>query len=210
MEKSLAWSKATKGIWHGVLGYAILSIISWLLSVLIIAASTVSKVSKFAESGDASALSGGGFMEDVAPILVSIATLVFIWMIISNLGKWRDLVDANDAGYVSRIRTAFIINIVAVVIGMLPIPLAGAIISGILIIIAFIMQLTAYSSLKNSKTLPQAAANGMSNLFTYTILVLIGTLLGFIPLLGIVCLIIKIVAIIFMLMGWAKVGNSTI
>lgn len=209
MEKSLAWSKATKGIWHGVLGYAVLSLFGGVLTAITSAASTVSKVSKFAKGGDASALSGG-FMDDVAPIIIAILELVFIWMIISNLGKWRDLVDANDAGYVSRIRTAFLITIAAVVIGMLPIPVAGAIIAGIMAIIAFIMQMTAYSTLKNSKTLPAAAANGMGKLFTYTILAMIGTLLGLIPLLGFVGLIINVIAFIFMIIGWAKVGNSTI
>lgn len=209
MEKSLAWSQATKGIWHGVLGYVVLSLLGGLLTAITSAASAVSKVSKFAKSGDASALSGG-FMDDVAPIIIAVLEIVFVWMIISNLGKWRDLVDANDAGYVSRIRTAFIITIAAVIVGLLPIPVAGAIISGIMAIIAFIMQMTAYSTLKNSKTLPAVAADGMGKLFTYTILALIGTLLSLIPLLGIVGLIINVIAFIFMIVGWAKVGNSTI
>lgn len=207
MEKSLAWSKATKGIWYSVLGYGIFSFIGGLIAALSSAASTLSKASKFVDSGDVSALNDG---IDIVPILVSIVNIFFLWLIIRNLAKWRDLVDAADAVYVSRIRSAFIVSIVAVVVAMLPIPLAAGIIGGIISIVAFFMQMSAYSSLKSSRTLPAAAASGMGMLFTYTILALIAVLLGFIPFLGIVGLILSVVSFVFMLIGWAKVGYSRI
>lgn len=207
MEKSLAWSKATKGIWHGVLGYVLFSIIGGLLSAISSVSSTVSKVSEFAQSGEVSASAG---IMDVLPIVASVVAAICVLLIISNLGKWRNVVDANDAAYVSRIRSAFILTVIAVIISALPIPLVASIIGGILCIIAFFMQMTAYSTLKNSQTMPAAAAKGMAKLFTYTILMLIATLLSFIPLLGIIGFILSIIAYIFMLVGWAKVGNSRI
>lgn len=206
MEKSLAWSKATKGIWQGVLGYVLLSAIGSVIAVVASFRSTVSQINDFAGGGKMSSST----LLDTLPIIISVLGILCGLLIISNLAKWRDLVDAQDAPYVARIRTAFMLNIVALVVGILPIPMVAAIISGILCIVSFFMQMTAYSTLKNSQTLPAAAANGMGKLFTSTILSLVAVLLGFIPFLGVLGLIVSIVAFVFMLIGWYKVGNSRI
>lgn len=207
MEKSLAWSKATKGIWHGVLGYAISSFIGGLTMPIASADSILSKVKGIVDNGNISVLSN---YADIIPISALAVCVVFLWLIISNLDKLCDLVAISDVVHVSRLRSTFIIEIVAIAVTMLPVSQISRFIGGIIFIVAFFIQKDVYASLSGSTTLPTLAANGMHNLFTYASLALIGTILGFVPILDVVSLIVNFVAILFMLVGWAKVGYSHI
>jgi uncharacterized membrane protein len=82
-------------------------------------------------------------------------------------------------------------------------------IGGILNIIAFIMMLLAYSALKNSQTFPAGARRGAGSLFTSQILLIIGVVLGWIPLVGgIFSGILSIIAFILVFTGWATIKKT--
>jgi hypothetical protein len=102
------------------------------------------------------------------------------------------------------VRTAFILAVVAVVLDCLPLP---GIIGGIVYLIAVILLLVGYNKLKNSSTFP--GGKGASVLFVAMILIVVGWVLDFIPLIGDwLEALLTIIAYIMTLSGWNKIKNA--
>lgn len=181
------YKAATAKIFYGVLCITILSIIGGFISAIAVI----------------SALSGGSsWFIYLVPILTVLGYVYYFL----GLGDLYKEFEGETSNNVKKIRTAAIISIVACLCSMIPI--AGGIIGGILNIIAFIMCLMAYGSLRNDENFP--GRDGMKTLYTTAILQIIAAVLCIIPLINIIGAIISIIAFIMFIVGWAKVKNAKV
>lgn len=113
----------------------------------------------------------------------------------------------TDCENIARIRTGYILMVVALFTDF--IPLIGGLVSFILIIISYAKMLSGYSGLKRSVTFPPEAREGASILFTCTIWILVGCVIGSIPLIGsVIESIILLVTFFLILDGWGHIKNG--
>jgi uncharacterized membrane protein len=209
MTQNEKWSKETTAIFYGILLYSIAGIVSSIVDPIESVISGVSSIFSYAGGYD----SGPNFLT-VFSYLLQVGIIGGFIMFLLGLGGFRQILETNDAAAVGKIRTGVILGLIASVIDF--IPLIGWLIAGIINIVAFILMLSGYSSLKNSPTFPNNARRGAGQLFTSQVLLLIGgiigVLLGWIPILGIVISIFKgilgIIAFILLLSGWAVIKNT--
>lgn len=184
--ENLTWKSTTKQIYTGVLLYSLCGMVSGLVAIL--------------------ALLGGDFW-GVLSVIVSIAVIVGYIMYFLGLRNFKNVVKEPDAPVVNKLYTAVILVIIGYIIGFIPI--AGAIMQGILSLIAFIMMMVAYSKLKKSPTFPELARKGASMLFTAMLLALIGSIFGIIPIVGaVIAGILNIISFIMVLLGWKKIADA--
>ncbi len=142
----------------------------------------------------------------VLSILASIGIVVAQVLLFIRLGAWRELVQEPDKKAIGNIRTAMILSVVGVVLGLIPVI---GIIGGILGLVALILQLMGYSSLKKSTTMPTNAKVGAGKVFTSQIINIVGVVIGLIPVAGtFIEFILSIVAFVMMLQGWKLIANS--
>lgn len=192
---NIAWKTTTTQMYRGVLLYSLCGVLSSILEPCNTAASAVS----FLNGGNGS--SGLGTIIT----LLGIAILVGYVLFFLGLKDFRSAVNAADAPAVGKLYTAVILNIVGYLLKL--IPLIG-IVGGILNIVAFILALIGYSSLKSSATFPELARKGASRLFIAMILSLVGTVLGWIPLIGIIGAIFNLIAFILTILGWKAIADA--
>ena len=191
------WSETTKKIFYGILMYSIAGILHGILDPI---SSLESAVSMFSGS------SGGGLIGTICYILMA-AIIVGYVLTFLGLSGFRKILEEEDASSIGKVRMAFILAIIAAGVGFIPLDW----VSGILNIIAFILMLLGYSALKKSTTFPEMARKGASTLFIALILLLVGTLIGFIPLVGsIIKGVLSIIAYIMTFVGWKKIAKTQI
>lgn len=197
MENKLQWQSVTKSLYQ-----AILINVGCNIAVAIFGIFT-------AGSGIAALAGGGGGFGfwSILTLLASIGIVVAQVLFFLRLGAWRDIAEEPDKKTIGNLRTAMILSVVAIVIGLIPV--IGGIVGIILNLVALILQLMAYSSLKNSTTMPANAKAGAGKVFTSMILNLVAVVIGIIPVVGtIIGAILKIVAFFMMLKGWSLIANS--
>jgi len=136
-------------------------------------------------------------------IMTSITSLAGLIIYLIGLGKLKQSLDAEGMTGASRLKIAVWLGIVAAIFGI--IPLLGAIIAGIIGIIAFIFEFLGYSSLMKSDPLHQLGRDGAKTLRISMIIMVIATLIGIFPLTGIVVGIITLVALWFIYKGWTNI-----
>lgn len=136
-------------------------------------------------------------------MLAAIAALIGLIVYFKGLLLLRQDMDANGCIGVSRLKTAIQLGIISVVIGF--IPLLGSIVAGILGIIAFIFEFMGYSALKESGVIQDIGREGAGKLRLSMIIAVIATVIGFIPLMGIVEGILNIIALWFVFKGWTMI-----
>lgn len=130
-------------------------------------------------------------------ILAFVGVIMF-WM---GLGKLRQSLDAEGAVGISRLKIALVLNLIAIIFGW--IPLLGSIISGILLIIAFILEFVGYGAMKRSTAIGEEGRIGAGRLRTSMIILLVGTVISIIPLLGTaVSAFISLVGLVLVYQGW--------
>ena len=110
-----------------------------------------------------------------------------------GLGKLQSGLDAKGAAGVSRLKIAVILSIVAVIFGW--IPLLGGIVAGILLLIAFIVEFLGYTAMMQSSALGTQGQAGAGKLRLSMIILLVGSIIGFFPLTGMVVGLISLVAV---------------
>lgn len=115
-------------------------------------------------------------------IMTGLAALIGLIFYFVGLGKLKSILDDNGIQGISKLKIAVILGIVGVVIGMLP--LIGGIIGGIIGIIAFVFEFLGYGALKSSATIGAEGQAGAGKLRISMILVMVGMVLGFFPLIG--------------------------
>jgi hypothetical protein len=186
MENKLQWQSVTQSLYQAILINVCCSIAAAVFAILSVVT-----------------LGLGSVLSILAAIGVIVAQVLFFL----RIGAWRDIAAEPDKKAIGNIRTAMILSIVAGVISL--IPLVGAIIGGILAIVALVMQLMGYSALKNSATMPTNAKVGAGKVFTSQILAIAAAVIGIIPVAGvIISAIVEIVAFVLMLQGWKLIANS--
>lgn len=136
-------------------------------------------------------------------MMTGIAALVGLIMYWIGLGKIRTSLDSVGEQGVSKLKIAVILGLVGVIIGW--IPLIGGIIGGILAILAFVFEFMGYGLLKGSNTIGNEGQIGAGKLRTSMIILLVATVIGFIPGLGIVEKILSIIAVWFVFQGWSLI-----
>jgi uncharacterized membrane protein len=197
------WSKETTAIFNGILLYSIAGVLHSILSPIESIVSGLDTLSSFASDGGLPGADGFS----IFIFLLSVGIIGGYVMFLIGLGGFTKILEPHDSAAVGKIRTGVILGLAGEVIGF--IPLIGWIIGGLLKIIAFFMMLTAYSALKNSQTFPARGRTGAGRLYTSQILLIIGVVLGWIPLIGgIFKGILNLIAFIMVLSGWATIKNT--
>lgn len=135
--------------------------------------------------------------------LTSIAALIGFFMYFKGLGILKESLDDAGAKGVSKLKTAVILGVIAVVFGW--IPLLGGVIAGILSIIAFIFEFMGYGALKQSVSLGVEGAIGAGKLRMSMILLVVAAVIDFFPMTGIVVGLISLVALWLTFTGWSKI-----
>lgn len=130
---------------------------------------------------------------------IMIVGLVLFYFKIKDL---QALAQSADAEALNKLSAGAILFAAAELIA--DIPAIGWVLSAVIFIIALIMMLMAYNSLKSSATFPNA--EGMKLLVTATIVGLAGIAVLFIPSMYTVGRILYIVEFILIIMGWQKVA----
>ena len=204
MIKKADWSRETKKIFNGILLYSIAGILYGIFDPIESLTSTVSSISSYAGAGS---MPGSGLISTICYALL-VAIIFGYVLTFLGLTGFRTILETNDANAIGKVRTAFILAIIAAGVGF--IPLMGWV-GGILNIVAFILMLLGYSALKSSSTFPELGRKGASTLFVALILLLVGVVVGFIPFIGgIFNGILSIIAYIMTLLGWKKIVSAAV
>lgn len=143
----------------------------------------------------------GDMVEDVFNVLV----LVGYYLFFRSLTRFSLLQKhAPDRDRVGRIRTAYILMVIALLAGF--IPLIGWLAAFVLMIVAYAKMIFGYAGLKKSPTFPEGARRGASTLFACSIWLLVGYVLGGIPVIGdIIEGLIAFVVFFVMLSAWGTI-----
>jgi hypothetical protein len=203
MDKTL-WSQQTKKIFNGILLFSIAWVFYGIFEPI---ESLVSGIDTLASFSGASNPTGGA-----GTVLSTIVYLLLIgigWgyvLTIVGLRHFGNMLEEADKKAVGSLRTAFILALIAVGLDFIPLP---GIISDILYLIAIILMLMGYNQLKASSTFP--GGKGASTLFVAMILIVVGWVLDFIPLIGDwMEALLRIIAYIMTLVGWNKIKNAAV
>lgn len=181
------WKNATSKIFTGVLLFSLSGIVGAIIGAIALLSGSL----------------GGVF---AITLLVAIATILGYVLYLMGLGNFKNILSGEDSAAISKVWLAAILSIVGVVISLIPI--AGTIISAIIGIIAYILNVMAFSSLKSSQTFPAQAKSGASKLFTAYILYLIGGICTLTIVLAPVGGILNLIAFIMILIGWSNIKNA--
>lgn len=100
-------------------------------------------------------------------------------------------------------KVAVILSLVAVIFGW--IPLLGGIVAGILLAIAFLVELMGYSAMKRSVSLGVEGQRGAGKLCISMIVLLVASIIDLFPLTGMVVGLISLIALWLIFQGWSGV-----
>ena len=205
MTNAIYKAETGKVFWMMIAGL-IIGIIQGIMALVAVAGG-VAAIATGGEHGAGTA--GGAAIVLVLLALVNIALKVMLYLSYGKLAK--DFGDNADGKALGNIKLAALFDLINVGIGLLTILLLPlAIVLGFIAlavsIVAYIFYLIGFSALKNSSTFPGAA--GASTVFVAYILILIGAVLGIIPVLNIIGAIVSLVGLIMLLVGWAKIKNA--
>ena len=135
--------------------------------------------------------------------LTGIAALVGFFMYFKGLGILKDVLDDTGVKGVSKLKTAVILGVVAVILGW--IPLLGGILAGILLLVAFIFEYIGYGALKQSVSLGMEGRIGAGKLRTSMIILVIASVINLFPMTGVFVGIISMIALWFIFSGWSMI-----
>lgn len=135
--------------------------------------------------------------------MTAVAALIGLILYFVGLGKLKVSLDADGAKGVSRLKVAVILSLVAVIFGW--IPLLGGIVAGILLAIAFLVELMGYSAMKRSVSLGVAGQRGAGKLCISMIVLLVASIIDLFPLTGMVVGLISLIALWLIFQGWSGV-----
>ena len=191
-----SWQKTTQSIYNGVLLYSLSGIVYAILNPISKIGGTLSYMSGSNETGGLSIFCN----------FLLIGIIVGYFMYLNGLNGFSKILTPGDSAAIKKVYNSVILVLIAEIFGF--IPLFGWI-GSILRIISFIMMLMGYAVLKKSQTFPKRANLGASKLFSAMILLLIGVVLGSLPLSGrFLQMPFDIIAFILTLTGWAAIKNT--
>ena len=205
MEKALQWKETTSWIFKSVLLFSLSNVLAAVLKIVAVLMTLGKAASSNSITDVAESAKSGLDTIDTIETICTIAVLAGYVLFFIYIGKLRTLVHNNDENAVAKIRTAFILNMVAAGLSFLPlISIIGLIVN----VVAWFILLGAYARLRDSQTFPEMARRGMRKLHTAMILTLIGGIIGIIPLIGFIGSILTFIAFIMTITGWKKLSDS--
>ncbi|MDR1863996.1 MAG: hypothetical protein LBR08_00300 [Bacteroidales bacterium] len=197
-----SWSIQTGKIFKGILLFSLAGIVYSIVDPIESLVGTVDTLSSVSGGGG---VAGSGVLSFISYALLALIAIGYV-LTLMGLGGFRNVLSDVDSDAVGKIRMGFILALVAVGVDFFP--LTGWIV-GVLNIIAFILMLVGYSALKESGSFPTQARGGAFTLFVAMILLIVGEVLDFIPLVGdYFNALFHLVSYILLLMGWAKIKNT--
>lgn len=154
--------------------------------------------------GGGSAFGLGDLLEYLFPLLV----LLGYWLFYSSLSDFMRLQRGDaDREAVAKVRKSYILMLIAILVGYLWIP--GKIAALVLVIVAYVKMLSGYRSLKRSEIFPEEARLGAGLLFASTVWLLVGYVIGVIPVVGdAIESVIGIVVFFCVLAGWGRIRRG--
>lgn len=197
MNKTL-WNKSTKQVFTGQLLTCILGILAGVIGIFTAASAASSFI-----SGD-SAGAGGAV---VVNIIVKIAIICGFVLVFLGIKGMKDASDGEIQKGVQNLWIATILNLIGSILGLIPVL---GIVGGICNLVALVFLIIGFSNLKNSVAMAEfsaPAAAGFKTLFTAEIINIIGTVVAWIPIIGVIGSIACFVALIMVLVGWKKVST---
>lgn len=195
------WNQSTKRVFIGQILTCVLGIVAGIIGFF----AGASAIAAFATGSSEAAGAAAGI--NVINIIVKIAILVGYVLVFLGIMGMKNAASGEIQKHVQNLWIATILNLVGAVIGL--IPLLG-IVGGICNLVAFIFLIIGYNGLKNSSAMAAfspAGAAGFKTLFTAMIIAIIGTVVGWIPIIGIIGTLACFVAWIMVLVGWKKVST---
>lgn len=135
--------------------------------------------------------------------MTKIGALVGLVLYILGLGVMKNSLDAAGVQGCDKLKIAVILSLVSIVVDW--IPLFGWL-ATVLLIIAFAFEYMGYGLLKTSSSLGTGGQNGAGKLQISMIVLLIGAVLGFIPIIGSIFEgIAGLVALLLIFIGWSNI-----
>lgn len=205
MMKTTTWSVETKNIFNGILIFAL----SWIAyGIFDPIESLVSGVDKLASFAGSSSVSGGtGTVLSIITYILLIGIAAGYILTILGLGRLGDALNETDGKAIGSVRKAFILALIAVALNALP--FMPGLVGDIVYLAAIILLLLGYGNLKKSATF--AGQAGASTLYVAMILLVVGWVLDFIPLVGDwIEGVLTIVAYVMTLVGWNRIRKVEI
>lgn len=195
------WNKETKQAFVGTLLYSLLGVLASLIKPIV----SVGKMARSLSDMTGETYSGGTGASVFMTILELgiIAGYVIFFLAIKDL---RNNTEGEEQRGFKRIYQSIIFDVIAAVSGIFHLKILG----GIFALVACFLLISAYSTLKSSRVISDmstSAASGFSLLFASEILILIGILIGWIPIIRIIGGILQAIAWLLVLFGWRKVAR---
>lgn len=133
--------------------------------------------------------------------VAALAGLVLYWI---GLGKMKQSLDADGLVGVVKLRVAIVLSLAAIILAMLP--MVGGILSGVLLIVSFVLCYLGYSSMRQSVALGAEGRGGAGNLCASMILLFIAAVLAVIPSLNpSFSAFVAIVSLWLVYLGWTRI-----
>lgn len=200
-----SWNKETRQAYVGTLLYSLLGVLAAILTPFVSVGKLAKNIASFTGESYGGGGSGAGILLTIVEIGIILGYVIF-FLAIKDL---RKTTDGEVQKAFKRIFQSIIFDIIAAFFGLIHL----GVVSGIFGLVSCFLLLSAYSTLKSSKTIAELstpAAAGFSLLFTAEILILIAILLGWIPIIKIIGAILKVVAWVLVLFGWRKVARPVV
>lgn len=197
---AIRWNKETRQAYVGTLLYSLLSILASILTPIAAAGSLMSF---------ASGSSGGGFL-GVLLIIVQLCVIAGYVMFFLAVKGLKEITEGEDQIAFKKVYVSIIFSVLASLFSIFHVPFMP----GICSIVACILLILGYNALKKSAAIAAfspAAAKGFKRLFTAEILIIIGVVIGWIPLIGgVIGAIISVIAWVMILLGWKAVATPVV
>ncbi len=189
-----SWSKVTKALWLSIWIYVLCGILSTFCGWI----DSLQNVGDLLSSDFDLTPSTAGVFEIILDLLVIAGYVIFYHSISNFVGVQKDDIDAKHVG---DIKTAYILILIGAGCGLIPV--IGWIAALVLNIIAYVKLLTAYKALSTSPTWTDSAHQGAAKLRVATILELVAVCVAWIPIVGLIAvMVLQIVAFFMLVKGW--------
>jgi len=141
-----------------------------------------------------------------AATLTAIFGLILFFI---GLSRLKNFLDEKGKEGIRKLIWAAIIGIIATILSIIPI--VGSIPAGILLLVAFILQLVGLLKLKQSTTLGVTGANGVNYLLFAIALMILASLFSILPFAGnLIKQLFSFIAFIIIPFGWLKIQEAII
>lgn len=146
--------------------------------------------------------------------VMAIIAYVFYFVGITKMAKH---LDGEDKASFRVIRNAIIVNLIAIFLGVLAgllvnvsllVGVVGGFLSALLGLASLVLTMLAFEDLKTSLTFPKMARKGAKLIFASLVIMLIFTIISFIPYAAIIGGAVCIIVWVLQAVGWTKIANA--